>query len=61
MQPSDVVDDYVLPLDGPLLGIEARCTSGLASVDEELAASKPFAPLLQGPRLRGHVEWAAEG
>jgi galactonate dehydratase len=38
-----VVDGYALSLEGPGLGIE---------FDEELAASKPFAPSLQ-PRLNG--------
>jgi hypothetical protein len=41
-----------------LTGIEARCTSGLAWVDEALAASKPFVASLQVPRLRGPAEWA---
>ena len=36
-------------LEGPGLGIE---------FDEELAATKPFVPSLQGPRLRGLAEWA---
>ena len=54
----EIVDDYARPLEGPGLGIDARCTSGSASVDEKLAASKPFVPSLQGPRLRGPVEWA---
>ena len=49
----EIVDGYALPLEGPGLGIEAD----ESSVDEGLAASKPFVPSLQGPRLRGHVEW----
>jgi L-alanine-DL-glutamate epimerase-like enolase superfamily enzyme len=42
----EIVDGYALPLERPGLGIEADGTS----VDEELAASKPFVPSLQ-PRL----------
>ena len=45
----EIVDGYALPLEGPGLGIQ---------FDEELAASKPFVPSLQGSRLRGHAEWA---
>jgi hypothetical protein len=44
-----IVDGYALPLEGPGLGIEAN----VPLVDEELAASKPFLPLLLGPRERG--------
>jgi L-alanine-DL-glutamate epimerase-like enolase superfamily enzyme len=44
----EIVDGYAPPLEGPGLGIEAD----EASVDEELAASKPFVPSLQ-PRLNG--------
>ena len=44
----EIVDGYALPLEGPGLGIEAD----EASVDEELAASKPFVLSLQ-PRLNG--------
>ena len=50
------VDGHRLQLEGPGLGIEARCTSGLAAVDEALAASKPFVSSLQVPHLRGPVE-----
>jgi L-alanine-DL-glutamate epimerase-like enolase superfamily enzyme len=50
----EIVDGYALPLEGPGLGIEAD----EASVDEELAASKPFVPSLQGPRRRGPAECA---
>ena len=39
----EIVDGYALPLEGPGLGI---------GFNEELAASKPFVPLLQ-PRLNG--------
>jgi hypothetical protein len=49
----EILDGYALPLEGPGLGIETN----EALVDEELAASKPFVPLLQVPRLRGPVEW----
>jgi len=49
-----VVDVYALPLKGPGFGIEAN----EALVDETLAASKPFVPLLQVLRLRGLAEWA---
>ena len=44
----EIVDGCALPLEGPGLGIEAD----EASVDEELAASKPFVRSLQ-PRLDG--------
>jgi L-alanine-DL-glutamate epimerase-like enolase superfamily enzyme len=47
----EIVDGYALPLEEPGLGIEAD----EASVDEELAASKPFVPSLPGPRLRGQL------
>ena len=50
----EIVDGYALPLEGPGLGIEAD----EASVDEELAASKPFVPSLPDPRRREQVEWA---
>ena len=50
----EIEDGYALPLEGPGLGIEADETS----VDEKLAASKPFVPSLPGPRLRGQAEWA---
>jgi len=50
---EEKVDGYALPLEGPGLGVEAD----EASVDEELAASKPSAPSLQGPRPHGLVEW----
>jgi L-alanine-DL-glutamate epimerase-like enolase superfamily enzyme len=46
----EIEDGYALPLEGPGLGIEAD----EASV-EELAASKPFVPLLLGPRKRGQL------
>jgi hypothetical protein len=45
----ELVDGYALLLEGPTLGIKAN---------EELAASKPFAPSLQRPRLRGLAECA---
>jgi hypothetical protein len=45
----EIVDGYALPLEGPGLRIE---------FDEALAASKPFVPSLQVPRLRGPAEWA---
>ncbi|MBN1812745.1 MAG: hypothetical protein JXA14_12985 [Anaerolineae bacterium] len=48
------MDGYELPLEKLGLGIEAD----EASDDEELAASKPFVPSLQGPRGRGLAEWA---
>jgi hypothetical protein len=50
----EIVDGYALPLEGPGLGIEANVPLD----DEALAASKPFAPSLQGPRPRGHAECA---
>jgi hypothetical protein len=56
----EIVDGYALPLEGPGLGIEANVPLD----DEELAASKPFVPSLQVPRLRGQVEctgWVSTG
>ena len=44
----EIEDGYALPLERPGLGIEAD----EASVDEELAASKPLVPSLQ-PRPNG--------
>jgi hypothetical protein len=52
----EVVDGHARALEGPGLGIEAN----EALVDEALAASKPFVPSLQVPRLRGPVEWAEQ-
>jgi hypothetical protein len=61
----EIVDGYAQPLEGPGLGIEANVPLvSEASVNEEWAASKPFVPSLQGPRLRGHAEcpgWVGTG
>jgi hypothetical protein len=55
----ELVDGYALLLEGPTLGIKANETlADEALGDEELAASKPFAPSLQRPRLRGLAECA---
>jgi hypothetical protein len=49
-----IEDGYVLPLNEPGPGIEARCIQRayVPSVNEGSAASKPFMPSLQ-PQLNG--------
>ena len=49
-----IVDGYVLPLEGPGLGIEAT----KRRLTRNWPRPSPFVPSLQGPRLRGHAEWA---
>ena len=54
----EIVDGYALPVERPGWGTMPAGYSELPLVDEALAASKPFVPLLQVPRLRGPAEWA---